>query len=141
MPTRTWSLAPGIRIAAGEQVGLLLGCANRDPAAFAAPDAFDPGRTDQKNVSFGAGIHFCIGAPLARLELQVALKTLFDRLPSLRLAEAPALPRQLSFPWAGAAGGGDTGGRRGMSGRTTSLGTVGALLVGLALPGTALAAS
>jgi cytochrome P450 len=70
----------------GEQVGLLLGMANRDPKAFAAPSAFNPDRTDQKNVSFGAGIHFCIGAPLARLELQVALKVLFDRLPQLRLA-------------------------------------------------------
>lgn len=90
-------LAPGIRIAAGEQVGLLLGCANRDPKAFAAPDAFDPARTDQKNVTFGAGIHFCIGAPLARLELQVALKTLFDRLPGLRLAEQPVFRDSYHF--------------------------------------------
>lgn len=82
-------LAPGVVIEPGEQIGLLLGMANRDPAAFAGAGAFDPGRADLKNVSFGAGIHFCIGAPLARLELQVSLKTLFERLPDLRLAEEP----------------------------------------------------
>jgi unspecific monooxygenase len=82
-------VAPGVAVKAGEQVGLILGAANRDPAAFASPDHFDHSRGDQKNVTFGAGIHFCIGAPLARLELQVALKVLFDRLPTLRLAEAP----------------------------------------------------
>ncbi|MBN9074027.1 MAG: cytochrome P450 [Rhizobiales bacterium] len=81
--------APGIGLKAGEQVALLLGMANRDPQAFAAPGAFRPDRPDQKNVSFGAGIHFCIGAPLARLELQASLKTLFDRLPGLRLADPP----------------------------------------------------
>lgn len=81
--------APGIKVKAGEQIGLLLGMANRDPRAFAEPSAFNPGRTDQKNVSFGAGIHFCIGAPLARLELQVSLKNLFARLPGLTLAEEP----------------------------------------------------
>ena len=79
----------GAIVRQGEQIGLLLGCANHDPRAFAGPDRFNPGRTDQKNVSFGAGIHFCIGAPLARLELQVALKVLFDRLPRLRFAEKP----------------------------------------------------
>ncbi|TIT41498.1 MAG: cytochrome P450, partial [Mesorhizobium sp.] len=56
---------------------------------FAEPLAFQSGRPDQKNVSFGAGIHFCIGAPLARLELQVSLKTLFERYPQLHLAEQP----------------------------------------------------
>ncbi|RUM98006.1 cytochrome P450 [Pseudaminobacter arsenicus] len=79
----------GVRVKPGEQVGLLLACANHDPLAFKTPRSFSPGRDDQKNVSFGAGIHFCIGAPLARLELQVSLKTLFDRLPGLRLAEPP----------------------------------------------------
>jgi cytochrome P450 len=60
-----------------------------DAAAFGEPRRFDPDRADQKNVSFGAGIHFCIGAPLARIELQASLKVLFDRLPRLRLAEEP----------------------------------------------------
>ncbi len=80
-------IAPGIVLQPGEQVGLLLGAANRDPLAFHEASRFNPERQDQRNVSFGAGIHFCIGAPLARLELQVALKTLFDRLPRLRLSE------------------------------------------------------
>ncbi|MER9251023.1 cytochrome P450 [Mesorhizobium sp. M0598] len=80
---------PGIIVQPGETIGLLLGMANRDPVAFAEPLAFRPNRADQKNVSFGAGIHFCIGAPLARLELQVSLKTLFERLPQLHLAEQP----------------------------------------------------
>ncbi len=85
----TVDLGNGVIIRPGEQVALLLGMANHDPLAFALPEAFDPGRADQRNVSFGAGIHFCIGAPLARLELQVALKVLFDRLPGLALAGEP----------------------------------------------------
>lgn len=79
----------GIAMKAGDQVALLLGMANNDPRAFARPRTFDPARPDQNNVSFGAGIHFCIGAPLARIELQTALKVLFERLPGLRLAETP----------------------------------------------------
>jgi cytochrome P450 len=82
-------VTPGVTVKSGEQIGLLLGMANHDPRAFVEPGTFKPDRADQKNVSFGAGIHFCIGAPLARLELQVALKVLFDRLPSLALAEEP----------------------------------------------------
>jgi len=73
----------------GEQVALLLGAANRDPSAFEEPGAFRPGRADQKNVSFGAGLHFCIGAPLARLELQESLAVLFSRLPELGLQDTP----------------------------------------------------
>jgi cytochrome P450 len=78
-----------VKLSRGEKIGVLLGSANRDPAAFLNPGSFQPGRLDQKNVSFGAGIHFCIGAPLARLELQVSLKVLFERLPNLHLAAPP----------------------------------------------------
>jgi unspecific monooxygenase len=83
------TLEDGQQFRQGEVIGLMLGAANRDPVRFAHANRFDPFRTDGQNVSFGAGIHFCIGAPLARIELQVALKTLFARLPTLRLAAPP----------------------------------------------------
>lgn len=73
----------------GDQVGLLLGATNRDPQLWERPDAFWPERTDKPNLTFGAGLHFCVGAPLARLELQIALPILFRRMPDLRLAEPP----------------------------------------------------
>jgi cytochrome P450 len=79
----------GLQLRKGDVVGLMLGAANRDPARFANANSFDPFRTDGANVSFGAGIHFCIGAPLARIELQVAFSELFRRLPKLRLADQP----------------------------------------------------
>jgi len=82
-------LTSGLRLRAGEQIGVMLGAANRDPRRFERPDEFDPFRADGGNVSFGAGIHFCIGAPLARLELQTSLRLLFERLPDVRLAGDP----------------------------------------------------
>ena len=79
----------GLQFKKGDTIGLMLGAANRDPSRFSNANGFDPFRTDGANVSFGAGIHFCIGAPLARIELQVAFGELFKRLPKLRLAEPP----------------------------------------------------
>ena len=94
-----WTDADGeaVEIEAGETVGLLLGAANRDPRRFARPDAFEPGRSDGDQVAFGGGIHFCVGAPLARLELVVALRTLFERLPALRLAGEPRFADSFHF--------------------------------------------
>jgi len=77
----------GVHLRKGEKVGLLLGAANRDPDRFVSPNVFDSARTPNTHVSFGAGIHFCVGAPLARLELAVALPILFARLEDLRLVE------------------------------------------------------
>lgn len=88
----------GVRLARGDKVGLLLGAANRDPLRFPNPDAFDPDRANAgQHVSFGAGIHFCVGAPLARLELQEALATLFARLPDLAPSEAPVYADTFHF--------------------------------------------
>ena len=79
----------GVALRKGERIGLLLGAANRDPQPFPNPDAFDASRRPNPHLAFGAGIHFCVGAPLARLELATALPILFARLPALRLAERP----------------------------------------------------
>ena len=87
----------GIRLKKGETVGLMLGASNRDPARFPEPDRFIPGRDPNPQVSFGAGIHFCIGAPLARLEMQIALPLLFERLPKLALAETPRYRNAFHF--------------------------------------------
>ena len=73
----------------GAQVALLLGAANRDPSAFETPNRLDLSRTHNPHLSFGGGIHYCLGAPLARLELQVALPILLQRLPNLALAQEP----------------------------------------------------
>ncbi|EHJ99592.1 MULTISPECIES: cytochrome P450 [Rhizobium/Agrobacterium group] len=88
-----WVLEPveidGVEFKRGDKVSLILAAANLDPAKFSDPLAFRPDRNEGANVSFGAGIHFCIGAPLARLELNLALPLLFKRLPGLKIAEPP----------------------------------------------------
>jgi cytochrome P450 len=80
----------GVRVPRGAELGLLFGSANRDPAVFADADALDVGRDPNPHVSFGAGVHFCLGAPLARLELTTSFGTVLRRLPHLELVEEPA---------------------------------------------------
>ncbi|TKK86306.1 cytochrome P450 [Herbidospora galbida] len=77
----------GTPIPRGSEVALLFGSANRDPSVFAEPDRFDAGRTDNPHISFGAGIHFCLGAPLARIELIESFGALLDR--GIDLVEEP----------------------------------------------------
>ncbi len=76
----------GADLKVGQEVALLFGSANRDEREFEDPDRFDITRQHNPHLSFGAGIHYCLGAPLARAELQVAVQTLFDRFPKLELA-------------------------------------------------------
>jgi cytochrome P450 PksS len=78
----------GVTIPRGEYTFAAIGSANRDESAFTDPDRLDITRTDLKHLEFGLGVHYCLGAPLARLEAQVAVETLLRRLPDLRLAVA-----------------------------------------------------
>lgn len=91
------SLHEEVTLQPGEQVALLLGAANRCPVQFEQHDHFNPQRTDQQTVTFGAGIHFCVGTPLARLELKIALATLFERLPGMQLAGKPTYRDSFHF--------------------------------------------
>ena len=75
----------GKPIRQGEFIAAMLGAANRDPAHFAEPDKLDIEREQNSHLSFGYGKHYCIGAPLARLELQIVLSTILSRFPCLRL--------------------------------------------------------
>src|SRR5262249_40707245 len=73
----------------GQSVMCLLGAANRDPAQFADPDRLDIARSDNKHLAFAMGAHFCIGAPLARLEAQIAMGALLKRFPSYTIDAEP----------------------------------------------------
>ncbi|MFJ3496788.1 cytochrome P450 [Streptomyces sp. NPDC086091] len=92
----TWRFATepltvgGQDIAPGDPVLVVLAAADRDPARFTDPDVLDLSRRDNQHLGYGHGIHYCLGAPLARLEGQTALATLLTRLPDLRLAADPA---------------------------------------------------
>jgi pimeloyl-[acyl-carrier protein] synthase len=82
----------------GQTVLMLQGAANRDPEQFPDPDRLDIGRQDNKHVAFGAGIHFCLGASLARLEAQIAINTIVQRLSNIRLAtDNPSWRQNVSF--------------------------------------------
>lgn len=79
----------GYELAPGDKIAALLGSAARDPLVFDEPDRLDIGRTPNAHLGFGAGIHYCVGAPLARVEIAAALEALVERLPRLRLAGEP----------------------------------------------------
>jgi cytochrome P450 len=87
----------GVSVAAGERVVAYLGAGNRDPQRFADPDVLRLDRPDNAPLSFGGGIHYCLGAPLARLEAQVALPKLARRFPNLALAGEPERRDSLSI--------------------------------------------
>ncbi len=79
----------GYPVAPGEKVAALLGAAARDPLVFDHPDTLDVTRTPNAHLGFGAGIHYCVGAPLARVEIAAALQALITRMPGMRLVEEP----------------------------------------------------
>lgn len=81
-----------LNVPAGEVLYCMVGAANHDPAVFEDPDRFDIARNPNPQLSFGGGLHYCVGAPLARLEAQVAFETLLRRMPHLALAEPEAAP-------------------------------------------------
>jgi cytochrome P450 len=88
----------GHKIAKGEMVMPFIGAADRDPAQFPDPDRLDITRTDNRHIAFGWGIHFCLGAPLARVEGQIAINTLVQRFPKLALAtESPEFRQSLTL--------------------------------------------
>lgn len=79
----------GVLVKQGQKIASLLGSANRDETVFDRPDDMDLARDPNPHIGFGAGIHFCLGAPLSRIEMSVSLPLLFERFPDLQLVETP----------------------------------------------------
>jgi cytochrome P450 len=88
----------GIPVPRDGSVLVMIGAANRDPGRFPDPDRFDPERSDNRPLSFGAGPHVCMGGALARLEIRVALRQLLRRFPNLALAGGAVRSKQLFLP-------------------------------------------
>ena len=89
----------GVAVSPAENLTMCLRAANRDPEAFDDPHGFVIDRRREPHVAFGGGAHICIGAPLARLEAQVAIAKLFERFPELRLNDPNAAPQWRSLPF------------------------------------------
>ena len=79
----------GIDLKQGTEVALLFGCANHDPVVFNDPTTLKLNRTPNPHITFGGGVHYCLGAPLARMEIQIAFETLLRRFPNMRLETEP----------------------------------------------------
>lgn len=100
---RQWRVATedmelkGKQIRQGDLVAAMLGAANRDPEQFPDPDRLDVTRQNVRHVAFGSGIHFCLGAPLARLESQIALEVLIRRIPGMELSGDPKWRQEITI--------------------------------------------
>jgi cytochrome P450 len=81
----------GEPLGSGDRIAILLGSANRDPAKFDNPDAFDPKRTSNRHLSFGSGVHLCLGIHLARAEMRIAVERLLARFPNFEIVGDPVL--------------------------------------------------
>jgi cytochrome P450 len=79
----------GTTVPRGAEIAMLFGSANHDPAVFDAPEKLDLTRQENPHISFSAGIHYCIGAPLARIELAASMTALLEKAPTLTLATEP----------------------------------------------------
>ncbi len=86
-----------ITLKKGDKIALMLAAAGRDPALFDTPDQFRPDRPAKPHAAFGGGLHFCVGAPLARMEMQMALPALFTHMPDMQLAQTPQFADSYHF--------------------------------------------
>jgi len=87
----------GVTLKKDSEIALILGAAGRDPAHWKDPDTFAPNRPAKPHAAFGGGLHFCVGAPLARLELQIALPALFKHMPNMTIAAPPRYAMSYHF--------------------------------------------